>query len=95
MTGQSDGAGVSVRWLNTVGFDAYDAPIAEVLNSIKQPGTRVEVVSFEMDATPTHLEYRAYVNRQPRSRAPTAHQRDRDDVVGNGLIRIETWPKKE
>lgn len=60
MTAQTASEGVSVRWLNPVGFDGYDAPIAGLLNSIKQPGTRVEVVSFEMDATPTHLEYRAY-----------------------------------
>jgi allantoin racemase len=53
-------SGVSVRWLNPVGFDAFDAPIAKLLNSIKQADTRVEVVSFEMDATPSHLEYRAY-----------------------------------
>lgn len=54
------GSGVSVRWLNPVGFDAYDAPIAGLLNSIKQADTQIEVVSFEMNATPTHLEYRAY-----------------------------------
>jgi len=51
---------VRVRWLNPVGFDAYDAPISGLLASIKQPGTEVDVVSFDMATTPTHLEYRAY-----------------------------------
>lgn len=51
---------VTVRWLNPVGFDAYDAPIGELLARIKQAGTRVEMVSFDMPATPTHLEYRSY-----------------------------------
>jgi len=51
---------VTVRWLNPVGFDAYDRPIGELLASIKAPGTRIEVASFEMPATPTHLEYRGY-----------------------------------
>ncbi|MBC7378330.1 MAG: hydantoin racemase [Burkholderiaceae bacterium] len=51
---------VTVRWLNPVGFDAYDAPIGDLLARIKQPGTRVETVSFDMPLTPTHLEYRSY-----------------------------------
>lgn len=51
---------IRVRWLNPVGFDAYDQPIGELLASIKHPDTEVEVVSFEMAATPIHLEYRSY-----------------------------------
>jgi allantoin racemase len=52
--------GVRVRWLNPIGFDAYDAPIGELLATIKQPGTQVEVVSFDMPNSPSHLEYRSY-----------------------------------
>jgi allantoin racemase len=53
-------APLRVRWLNPVGYGTFDAPIGELLRRIRLPGTEVEVVSFEMDATPTHLEYRAY-----------------------------------
>ena len=51
---------VSVRWLNPVGYSAWDAPFGEMLRSIKQPTTEVEVVSFDMTPAPTHLEYRTY-----------------------------------
>lgn len=51
---------VSVRWLNPIGNVTFDAPIAHLLHSIKQPSTQVEVVSFDMNPSPTHLEYRAY-----------------------------------
>ena len=51
---------VTVRWLNPIGHPDYDAPIAALLHAIKQPGTRVEVVSLDMTPSPTHLEYRAY-----------------------------------
>lgn len=51
---------VSVRWLNPIGSPAFDQPIADLLGGIKQPGTQVEVVSFDMTPTPSHLEYRAY-----------------------------------
>lgn len=53
-------APLRVRWLNPIGFNAYDRPIGELLASIKQPGTVVEVVSFEMPQSPSHLEYRSY-----------------------------------
>ena len=51
---------VTVRWLNPIGCPTFDAPIAELLHRIKQPSTQVEVVSFDMTPSPTHLEYRAY-----------------------------------
>ena len=56
----SDADAVTVRWLNPIGFDAYDRPIGELLASIRAPATRIEVVSFDMPATPSHLEYRGY-----------------------------------
>lgn len=59
-TGAVNARPLRVRWLNPVGFNAYDRPIGELLAGIKQPGTEVEVVSFEMPASPSHLEYRAY-----------------------------------
>jgi allantoin racemase len=49
-----------ILWVNTVGWDAYDGPIAEVLAAIKAPDTEVEVVSLAMDSPVTHVEYRAY-----------------------------------
>ena len=51
---------VCIRWLNPIGHPTFDAPIAELLHGIKQPSTQVEVVSFAMSPSPTHLEYRAY-----------------------------------
>ena len=52
---------ITVRWLNPIGFDAFDAPIGDLLAGIKQPGTTVEMVSFaDMPAFSSHLEYRAY-----------------------------------
>jgi allantoin racemase len=53
-------APLRIRWLNPVGFDAYDRPIGELLAGIAQPGTEVEVVSFDMPSSPSHLEYRCY-----------------------------------
>lgn len=49
-----------ILWVNTVGWDAYDGPIAEVLASIKSPDTEVEVVSLALPGLVTHVEYRAY-----------------------------------
>lgn len=49
-----------ILWVNTVGWDAYDQPIADVLASIKAPDTEVEVVSLRLDGLLTHVEYRAY-----------------------------------
>ena len=51
---------VTVRWLNPIGFSTYDASIAQLLHAIKHPETTVEVVSFDMSPSPTHLEYRTY-----------------------------------
>lgn len=51
---------VTVRWLNPIGCPTFDEPIAHLLHSIKQPSTQVEVVSFDMPHSPTHLEYRTY-----------------------------------
>ncbi|CAE6789730.1 Hydantoin racemase [Paraburkholderia domus] len=58
--GEPTDAPVTVRWLNPVGYAAWDTPIGQLLHSIKQPSTTVEVVSFDMTPTPTHLEYRTY-----------------------------------
>lgn len=60
VTPPSTGSGVRVRWLNPTGFDAYDIPIGKLLADIKSSTTEVEVVSFDMPISPTHLEYRAY-----------------------------------
>lgn len=49
-----------ILWVNTVGWDAFDQPIAEILAAIKAPDTEVEVVSLAMEGPVTHVEYRAY-----------------------------------
>jgi allantoin racemase len=56
-TAQSE---ITVRWLNPVGYDSFDKPIADLLAGIKQPGTRIVVVSFDMPTTASHLEYLSY-----------------------------------
>jgi allantoin racemase len=51
---------VRVRWLRPIGSSVLDSSIADVLRAIKLPDTRCEVVSFDLPASPPHLEYRAY-----------------------------------
>lgn len=47
-----------VLWLNPIGTDIFDRPIRDVLCSVKNEDTRVDVVSF--GTGPKHLEYRYY-----------------------------------
>jgi allantoin racemase len=51
---------IRVRWVNPIGLANDDAEVAELLAGIREPGTEVEVVSFDMEASPSHLEYRCY-----------------------------------
>jgi allantoin racemase len=51
---------IRIRWVNPIGFNAYDAAFADLLGKIRQPDTEVEVVSFDMPNSPSHLEYRTY-----------------------------------
>ena len=51
---------IRIRWLRPIGSPTFDAPIAQLLASIRLPGTEVEVASFDMPHSPPHLEYRAY-----------------------------------
>lgn len=48
-----------VLWVNPVGCATYDRPIADMLASVKDAGTIVEVVSLDLGAV-SHVEYRAY-----------------------------------
>ncbi|ADO44266.1 hydantoin racemase (plasmid) [Ketogulonicigenium vulgare Y25] len=52
--------GARILWVNTVGWEAYDQPIADVLSAIKAKDTEVEVVSLSLAGRLTHVEYRAY-----------------------------------
>ncbi len=49
-----------VLWLNPLGYSAYDQPMADYIAEIKQKGTEVTVVSYDMPHSPVHLEYRSY-----------------------------------
>lgn len=49
-----------ILWVNPIGFDGYDKPIGDLLATIKNPATEIELVSLNMAATPTHLENRTY-----------------------------------
>ena len=51
---------IKIRWINPVGIPDYDQSIAELICQIKEPGTWVEVVSFDMKNSPRDLEYYAY-----------------------------------
>ncbi len=47
-----------ILWINPVGTDLFDTPIAEFLDQAKEPGTQVDVVSLRRG--PMHLEYHYY-----------------------------------
>jgi allantoin racemase len=47
-----------VLWINPLGTDVFDRPIAEELERVKRPDTEVEVRS--LPDGPRHLEYAAY-----------------------------------
>lgn len=47
-----------ILWINPVGTNVYDSPISDYLNTIKDEGTWVDVVSLERG--PHHLEYYSY-----------------------------------
>ena len=49
-----------VLWINPVGYDAYDQPMADFVKDIKRPEINVEFVSFDLSPAPVHLEYRTY-----------------------------------
>ena len=47
-----------ILWINPVGSDLFDEPVAEYIETVKRPETEVEVVS--LDKGPLHLEYHYY-----------------------------------
>ena len=47
-----------ILWINPVGSDIFDAPMAEYINTVKRPETQVDVVSLK--SGPEHLEYHYY-----------------------------------
>jgi allantoin racemase len=49
-----------ILWVNTVGTADYDRPIADLLGSVKEPDSQIEVVSLAMNEPLGHVEYRAY-----------------------------------
>ncbi len=51
---------IRIMWLNPLGIDAYDQPMADYMATIKSPNAQVDTVSFAMNASPNHLEYRTY-----------------------------------
>ncbi len=51
---------IRIMWVNPLGIDAYDQPMADYMATIKLPNVEVDTVSFAMNASPNHLEYRTY-----------------------------------
>lgn len=49
-----------ILWVNPLGVDGHDEPMADFIDSIKNNNTKVNTLSFNMSATPNHLEYRTY-----------------------------------
>lgn len=49
-----------ILWINPIGYDAYDQPMADFVSEIKRPEVEVEFISFNLSPTPQHLEYRTY-----------------------------------
>ena len=52
--------GKRIMWINTVGVEDYDAPIAAVLAAVKEADTEIEVVSLALPGPVAHIEYRSY-----------------------------------
>jgi Hydantoin racemase len=50
---------VKLLWINPIATNVYDEPIRIYLESVKEPGTEINVVSFPPPG-PTHLEYNCY-----------------------------------
>jgi len=53
-------ADVKILWLNPIGYESYDQPMADFVSGIKQENTNVEVSSFSSDFKMDNLEYRTY-----------------------------------
>ena len=66
-----------VLWINPVGTDLFDRPIAEFLEGAKAPGTEIDVVSLPRG--PMHLEYHYY---EALILADTLHEVRRAEVEG-------------
>ena len=49
-----------ILWVNPLGNDEHDRPMADYMATIKSAETRVDTMSFRMTASPNHLEYRTY-----------------------------------
>ena len=49
-----------ILWVNPVGWDAYDRPIGEVLSSVREADTEIEVVSLGTAEGFSNVEYRSY-----------------------------------
>ncbi|MBC6402926.1 MAG: hydantoin racemase [Hyphomonadaceae bacterium] len=52
--------GIKIMWINPLGYDAYDQPMADFIAGIKRDDTQVDVVSLDVPGSPNHLEYRTY-----------------------------------
>jgi allantoin racemase len=48
-----------ILWINPVATNLYDQAMAEMFQGVKDPATKVDVVSFP-GSGPTHLEYSSY-----------------------------------
>ncbi|GAA6153801.1 aspartate/glutamate racemase family protein [Pseudoteredinibacter isoporae] len=53
-------ANTRILWINPINVDAYDLPMGEFIDSIRLPGTEVEVISFNGDVPLNNLEYRTF-----------------------------------
>lgn len=51
---------IRMMWINPLGINGYDQPMADYMTKIKRPESSVDVVSLKMTASPNHLEYRTY-----------------------------------
>ncbi|MBB6521131.1 aspartate/glutamate racemase family protein [Pseudoteredinibacter isoporae] len=49
-----------ILWINPINVDAYDQPMGEFIDTIRLPGTEVEVISFRGSIPLNNLEYRTF-----------------------------------
>lgn len=49
-----------ILWVNPLGIDDHDQAMSDYMGTIKSAGTSIDTMSFQMSASPNHLEYRTY-----------------------------------
>ncbi len=71
---------LKLRWLNPIGISSYDEPMGQMISSIVNSGTSVEVVSLNTPMQMDNLEYRYYEALVWGEISRVAYDADNNDV---------------